>query len=655
MNGDDPNAALTLRGLPPTAEAQPEEEEAPPTAPGTVSVQDAPEHMPLPPETMVVRGMYYGKNFKEFNHDANYGPEGQELQDDDVALSPNVADRLGLTRGDKVWVGNQLHTYNDVSAYTPTHMTTDSVEVRNYPLDGKIQIRKALPEEVQRQSGRDLRQMPDARQASYMTGLDPSQITAQSVNAFLQPQIERQRGLIAGNVTGASTEDWNLDQLNQQNEVAASASADSSGEVTPESMGLEPSLSSQLGAAGNVTESAPGQGMPVPDMSGAHIVERPSNGDLVWSNGVVGHPQNGSVSYTVGPQTVVWYPNGKTKSYDTISVYRDPATGYTYNKNAPGMPRLHLEGQIEDLKPLPNGQLPTGEAALDGLTEPQKSIIKMIANYQMVLPPGAMRSPAFLPYLARVSAYDPDYSMMKAAGRQQMIKSIASMNPNSAGYMIQSANTMLEHLRDLYEDSQKLPLHDWKTGNKFENFLKDNAGSPTVSNFQFDKTALLTELTKTLKGGVADDSDMRRWEQSLNAADSAAQMNDIIKKDFPNILAGRLNGFRTLYQDVMDHPFEKTDRKTGVRTTLVSPQNSAWLKSIGYDGNIDAGDPVPQPTKETQNVQAGLPPKGTIDTQGAMLWLARNPDAPGSAEVRDRLQRMGALTTPSPPPATASK
>jgi hypothetical protein len=365
---------------------------------------------------------------------------------------------------------------------------------------------------------------------------------------------------------------------------------------------------------------------------------------------VIGHPSNGSVEYKVGPKTVIWYPNGKTQSYPTIDVYRDPATGYTYNKNAPGMPRLMLEGQIPDLKP---GL--TGEAAISDLTEPQKNIVRMIANNDLVLPPSAMRSVSFLPYLARVKAFDPDYSMVKAAARQQMIKSLANMNPNSAGYIIQSANTMLEHLQQLDKDAQALPLHKWTTGNKFENFLKNNAGDKSVTDFQFTKNALLTELTKTLKGGVADDSDMRRWSDALNAADSKEQMDSLIKKDFPDVLAGRLNGFRFLYQTVMDSPYG-IDKKTGVKTTpLVSPANTAWLKKIGYDGNIDAGDPIPQPTKEVQNVQAGLPAKGTLDVQGAQLWLANNPNAPKAGEVRDWLLKLGALQSPTPAPATAAK
>lgn len=594
-----------------------------------VSVEDLPEHPELPPETMVVRGMHYGKHFKEFNRDANYGPDHNELQDDDVALSPNVSAQLGLKRGDKIWVGNRLHTYNDESYYSPNVPTHNAVEVRNYPLDGKIQIRKASPDEVSASLAPSTTGAPlSAMQASRFTGQDPTKITAEAVNQAIQGVP--QRALVAGDTTGAAVENWNMDQLAQQNEVAqASNLGDSSGEITPESMGLE----STAGIEGGESSSG-GEGMPVPNPEGMHITERRANGDLVYNHGeVIAHPSTGSVEYHIGPKTFVRTVDGRTVSYMTNAIYRDPTTGKTYNKNAEGMPEVHLPGQMPDL---PAGV--KGEAALADLSPAQQNIVRMIANYEMVIPPGAMRSPAFLPYLARVNAYDPNYSMMKAVGRQQMIKSITNMSPNSAGYLISSANTMLEHLQNLQAAAKALPEHDFTKFNGFENWAKKNAGNPAVTNFQTARGVLVNEMSRTLKGGVPDQADITRWDDALNAANSKEQLDGQIEKQFPEILKGRLDGFRFLYNSVMDKPYEHKDA-AGNPISLISPHNQEWLKSIGYDGNIDAGDPL-----------AGKPSASDPMRQAVIQALTAAGKVVNEDTIKQTIEKNRHLLQPTPTP-----
>src|SRR5262245_42612899 len=55
-----------------------------------------------PQPSIPVRLEWYGRNLGEHGRAANYGPNGNELQDDHVAISPNNARELGLQLGD--WV-----------------------------------------------------------------------------------------------------------------------------------------------------------------------------------------------------------------------------------------------------------------------------------------------------------------------------------------------------------------------------------------------------------------------------------------------------------------------------------------------------------------------------------------------------------------------
>src|SRR4029077_18423872 len=68
------------------------------------------------------------------------------------------------------------------------------------------------------------------------------------------------------------------------------------------------------------------------------------------------------------------------------------------------------------------------------------------------------------------------------------------------------------------------------------------------------KQQLATEISRFFRGGVPTTSDIHEWEHNLNAANSKAQLMQVIQKDIPELMAGGLGALEDQYTRVMDKP-----------------------------------------------------------------------------------------------------
>jgi hypothetical protein len=556
--GADTEAGLAPRAPQPQPQPQPyqaaeDEEEVP--------VEELTAQM-APQPSVPVRLMWYGRNFGEHNHAANFGPDGTELQDHHVAISPNVANELGLNLHDWVWVGNQLRQYSDVSAITPNRPTRNSVEVRDEKADGHTTLRKATPAEVASYAQAAL---PSAQQAVAFTRKPVEQITHADLDQILQPQIEHPRGLIAGEPTQAS-----LEQEKQLEEEGGGGAADAT------TIDAEEQTNTAALNAGSISGD-----FPVPPTRGVRYTVDP-DGTIKYENGVTANPRTNTVTWQTHGRTFTKMGRyGTVRSDPTIHPWTDKA-GNTYNLNdidENGNPRpMHPAGMIPALTAdraatgddinaklaaidpsLPEDQRKAlseplqkqrEDLALSDLTPDQQNMVKGLAEYRQPVTAYSLRNPQMQYAISRAMILNPNFNAANYDVAKRVMIDYGLQKPGTAGGQIRSINQALGHLAllDKYADE----MHNtWNPKwNSVANWLSTNAGKPIVRQYQAAADQVATEVARAFKGAAPDQADINRQLENLSSASSPEQFKAVLRGAMTQLLGTALGTLDAGFQGV---------------------------------------------------------------------------------------------------------
>jgi len=567
---------------------------------------------------------YYGRNFGEMNHAANNGPDGSPLEDYHVAISPNVANDLGLKLHDWVWVGPQLRQYGDVSAIANKQggfdrYTHNTVEVRDYAADGKTTLRKATPKEVEEYAprgggGMDLSSRPSAQMASMMTGKAPSQITAEDVNNFIQPQIEgMSRGLLAGDMTAAALQG----AQDQGDQPSFMQPAEEPGAMDVASSGMGGGMDLMgTGAGGGDIISTDSGGL-VPNPAHAQLTNvnkatgaRDFNGGAQVEGGLTYHPNTDTLEWTIGGRRFIKTGEyGKVISAPSAKIVRNPDTGEYYNM-ATGVPvKVQLPGQ----SPAYNENL-TPEANLNQLSPQDRMTVQMFSTYQLPLTTRYGRmNPEFARLRPYIQAANPHIDPRTYQIQQQTMMQMASGQNGSVGQRLNSWNQSLIHAGALWRLSQALPEGPLPKANSVWNWLKTNTGSEQQTNWETGAQLFATEVSRAFQGGVPAQSEIQHIMDQLKASGSKAQLQGNIKDVMAKFIEGGLESINYGYQRNMGSRYEN----------LISPQAAASLSEFGYKKFADrdlapimgkaAPNPAEQRAVDTINAHNQKYPKDQIE------------------------------------------
>ncbi|PWT94143.1 MAG: hypothetical protein C5B54_00475 [Acidobacteria bacterium] len=617
MNGEIDSEEEPLQGIreyapQPQPEEQPDTEEAPDLAP------------PSPPSSSVpVRLEWFGRKLGEYDHAANFGPDGTELQDHHVAISPNNAHELGLKLGDWVWVGPQLRQYGDHSYRAPGQPNQNVVEVRDEKADGHTTLRKATDAEVKMYapSSGGL----SAQQASVMTGKPVEAITHADLDQLLQPQIEGEsRGLIAGEPTAASYEQA------QEDENAPGGRASDATTLDAEE---------QIGSAG-LNEGSISGDYPVPPTRGLKYTIAP-DGTITYENGVVANPRTDTVTWQAHGRTFTKMGRyGTTRSDPTVRPWKGP-DGNTYDLNTVdangNMKPLHPAGMIQALTPdravaaddintklaaidpnLPEDQRKAlsdalekqrANIALGDLTPDQQNIVKGLAEYRYPVTAYALRNPQMQYAISRATVLNPNFTAANYDVAKRMLVDFALTKQGTAGGQIRSINQVIAHLSTLDDLAQQMNSTWNPKYNSIANWLSVNSGKPIVKQYETAANQVALEVARAFKGSAPDQADINRQLESLSSSSSPEQFRKILRETYPQLLGGALETLDAGFQGVMGKELPKN--------RLIQPATEERLLKMGITNfagrNLIPKGPTPAPaaTKAAQVLEAARRVKAT--------------------------------------------
>lgn len=171
----------------------------------------------------------------------------------------------------------------------------------------------------------------------------------------------------------------------------------------------------------------------------------------------------------------------------------------------------------------------TAQDPTAGLSPSDAALVKGIAEYR-VLPSSLGRSSNRAELLARASMLNPDYNEAGAKGAYTYINDLSKSGTTSAGGQVQSINTGLNHLGTLMRANSELPGTNFPLVNKAENALATGTGKTSVTNWKQATYLFSQEMAKLVKGGVANEGEVRDIVDQLDASKSPAQRAQAIQQ-----------------------------------------------------------------------------------------------------------------------------
>jgi hypothetical protein len=279
-------------------------------------------------------------------------------------------------------------------------------------------------------------------------------------------------------------------------------------------------------------------------------------------------------------QDVGTTPDGRTVSYN-------PRDGKRYvegqggalapyaGKVMPKVEKIIREQGAGAAGPMP--AIPAGtpgqknEAALSGLPDETKNLVKGIAEYRIQLPGGfALRTPYWQGILNRVASYDPTFEQAQYTVRYRLRQDFTS---GKSAQNVRSLNTAVGHLDTLDKKGKALDNAPVQVWNWIANRGLTATGDKRVTEFNMAANAVESELAATFKGMGATDQEIKAWRENLNAAQSPAQLKGAIDTAV-ELMSSRLGALQSQYETGLGRPKD---------FHFLTEKSRSILKKLGAD------------------------------------------------------------------------
>ncbi|CAB4200699.1 hypothetical protein UFOVP1339_63 [uncultured Caudovirales phage] len=222
--------------------------------------------------------------------------------------------------------------------------------------------------------------------------------------------------------------------------------------------------------------------------------------------------------------------------------------------------------------------------AFRALPDDQKQAVHEMAMYRREPIPSGSRSrlgPALNGALAAYTNGGYDVNQFKTLG--PVMKEFSQAGVTGRG--LTATDTAYGHLALLHDVAMKMKNGEFPTVNAIDNYIKTKTGDPSVTNFTLIKTAVGTELAKSLQGsGVVPVQEMEHWQNAFKEASSPAQLHEAITN------AMRLMEERT---NAAKHAF-KRDTGRDYTKDILSPEHRKAADFIKANPIMPPAQSAPQ-------------------------------------------------------------
>jgi len=328
---------------------------------------------------------------------------------------------------------------------------------------------------------------------------------------------------------------------------------------------------------------------------------------------------------------------------DLLNLYKlkqaDAKSGETFKASLIGPGKYALVGDQGTVKPIP-GDISgasgassdlVGEDYLKTLPRNIAQEVKGMAEGRLPVPiPGSKNAERAAPQLDALKQYLGDdaqaYNNITSGTRRFTTMDMASNKPNTTGYNLRGAATMLDHLGTMAEKADKLENYDTPALNRARWALIEAKGGPEAAKLNDFKQAYLTysgEAAKAVKGGVPGVAETLERHKLLNETAGPDVIQNHIETS-KELLLGRMRPIMDNYNRTMGTKY--TDLRDFIKD--FAPQS---LHAYDTLENKTIKGSARYKEQQAQKANAAETPVGKPDEQG---WVTM----PNGVRVRQKEQ-----------------
>lgn len=230
---------------------------------------------------------------------------------------------------------------------------------------------------------------------------------------------------------------------------------------------------------------------------------------------------------------------------------------------------------------------------------------QQIASYsQPPLSGYALRSPDGIKIMARVKELNPDYS---APEYNNYNKTITAFGSGKQGDTIRYINNAIQHIDVMQKAADALGSGDVRTFNTIANELGREFGVAAPTTFDGLRQIVGTEIERAATGGVGAAVDRNRLIDSLNKANSPAQLRDVFK-NFKALFGGQVSSLRQQYESATpDVPAFRGQGQFGFERKLL-PETRLEVPGANQGGTAQGGGGAGTRGTPARQQAAAIPP-----------------------------------------------
>lgn len=284
------------------------------------------------------------------------------------------------------------------------------------------------------------------------------------------------------------------------------------------------------------------------------IVSKDRNGTALWSDGsrvyadgTISRPMGNSIKFTSADGKVRW---------------------------------ANIDPSKQPIPPIPSGVTADSNdedksKAIGKLSQSDQVAVREYAADQRAATTRQGRvDPAYSRLAPYVKLLTPDHDPSQFPIRQQARMQYASTQNGMPGQKIDAFNQALTHAGNLHDLIQALPQGQYTDLNGIRNYINTHQGSKAVTNFDQQLEYLATEVSRGLRGGVPNTSDIERINKAFNASGSKEQLEGAIKDVMSKTIEGGLETISSGYKARL--------KKDMPADLLLYPDAKESLQKLGY-------------------------------------------------------------------------
>ena len=187
----------------------------------------------------------------------------------------------------------------------------------------------------------------------------------------------------------------------------------------------------------------------------------------------------------------------------------------------------------------------TGDELLNTLPATTADLVKALAEGRKSFPTGAaLRSPYWTNLLGLVAQYDPGFDESNYLTRSKVRSDFTS---GKSAQQINALNTVVGHLSTLRDQAGGLGNTRAQWVNTVKNWVKTQAGSSAVTNFDTAKEAVASELVRVWRQAGGAEADIQAWKARMDSSNSPEQANGAFRI-IGDLLESKLSSMEEQYR-----------------------------------------------------------------------------------------------------------